>query len=176
MMGMSHTECSHDRTPAGRAACRKQQAEWRAAINGESLHDEGILDAGQPDAARKTRKRSTLTDPTNRPRKSASGALKRPGTFLRTIGDLADVPHRLAYVVREAWTRDGWNVRVGHEYNENERRIEILAPYGVISLVWRTSTPDGIWGVFWRNTGNSITRRIDNVNQAMRLGAGEETL
>lgn len=174
-MAMSHADCSHDRTPAGRAACRKQTAEFDQAVGKTPLtsdrvmralpdrHQQAVrvLDAGQPARARNT------------PRKAASGQLKRPGTMLRNTHDLADVPRRLASPIRDAWSR-GWHVRIGEQFTEGERRIEIIAPYGVIALVWRTSTPHGVWGVFWRATGNPITHRIDNVNQAFRLGANEE--
>lgn len=162
-MAINHGECDHARTPAERAKCRRRQETMAGIV--EDGHQEAVrvLDAGQPTRAR------------NNPRKAVSGDLKRPGTFLRATHDLADVPRRLTPAIRTAWGKK-WHVRVGQPYNETERRIEILAPYGVASLVWKDGLPNGIWGVFWRNTGNPITRRIDNVNLAIRLAAGEEEL
>jgi hypothetical protein len=188
-MAINHGDCVHPRTPAGRAACR------RAGGPGVAMSEDGItpvdidtegdhpecpprqpsLRKRQAKALREARTELALGTGTKRDRKAVSGQLKRPGTFLRATHDLADVPRRLTPAIRTAWD-NGWYVRVGEPYNDTERRIELLAPYGVVSLVWKESLANGVWGVFWRNVGNPITRRIDNVNLAMRLAAGEEEL
>lgn len=166
-MAISHANCSHDRTPAGRAACRKQAAEFDAAVGKESptgrvRHHKAPPLQGVPMG-------------TKRRAKAVSGQLKPPGTLLRAVHDLADVPHVFSRPIKAAWD-NGWHVRVGEPYNDRERRIELLAPYGVVSLVWRDANPNGVHGVFWRPLGSSVTHRIDNVNQSIRLGAGKETL
>lgn len=169
-MGMSHDDCDHPRTPASRAACRKDRTRHGIAQG---------MDRQQP---RERRQRSTkggipagYVRTPDAPRKAASEQLKRPGTYLRNTHDLADVPRVFSRPIHAAWD-NGWHVRVGERYNDLERRVELLTPYGVVSLVWRDSNPNGVHGVFWRRLGSSTTHRIDNVNQSIRLGAGEETL
>jgi hypothetical protein len=99
--------------------------------------------------------------------------IKKPGTVLRTIGDLPDVPRMLAYGARLAWAND-WEVKVGEPFNDNEARIVINAPAGEIALVWRPSLPDGVWGVFFRAGYNSVTTRCDSVQEAFELGAATD--
>lgn len=220
-MAMSHADCDHPRTPAGRASCRRRailaDRDGNAArVAPPTPHDEmeaarltgtlGFLvtpeqvaedrrqqeavratDAGQPRRARKARGADTR-DPVQRLRdhqkallahpstvkrlKARTGDLKRPGTRLRTIGDLPDVPRMLAHGCRIAWDHD-WEVKVGHQFNDDEKRIVIDGDVCEVSLVWKPSLPDGVWGVFVRKT--SITHRIDaGVEHAMRIAAGEE--
>jgi hypothetical protein len=95
--------------------------------------------------------------------------LKRPGTQLRTIGDLPDVPRMLVYGIKMAWSLD-YPVRVGERFNDNEARIVIDAPTGEIALVWRPSLPDGVWGIFFRAGYGSVTSRVESVQEAFEMG------
>ena len=197
-MAMSHADCDHPRTPAGRAACRKGNRtpghDPRCTAPNHN-HRKCIVPAVDHtedwarSASRKRKPRGADTrDPVQRLRdhqkalldhpstakrlKARTGDLKRPGTRLRTIGDLPDVPRMLAHGCRIAWDHD-WEVKVGHQFNDNEKRIVIDGDVCEVSLVWRPSLPDGVWGVFVRKT--SITHRIDaGVEHAMRIAAGEE--
>lgn len=159
-MAMSHADCDHPRTPAGRAACRK---------------------AGGGATTTRDRQRTALEGArkelaTTRRRKAVSANVKRPGTRLRTIGDLPDVPRMLAHGCRIAWDY-GWNVKVGYDFNDTEKRIVIQGTHAEVALVWRPSLPDGVWGVFVRPWDSSITHRIEaGVDHAMRMAAGHDPL
>lgn len=108
----------------------------------------------------------------NGPVKLASKGLKRPGTQLRTDGDLPDVPRSFTVAIRTAWKR-GWIVRVGEQFNDTERRIEVFGTYAVVSLVWKDSNPHGLNGVFLRKLNVSYGTKVGSVNEALRLAAGE---
>jgi len=174
-MAMSHADCDHPRTPAGRAACRRRGI----LVNGHrkiiATHHPlcsspaGHNTAGCPVPAGTPAVVTTL--PKGR-RSAGSVDVKRPGTRLRTIGDLPDVPRMLAHGCRIAWDHE-WPVKVGHQFNDDEKRIVIDGDVCEVALVWKPSLPHGVWGVFVRKT--SITHRIDaGVEHAMRIAAGEE--
>ena len=160
-MGMSHADCNHPRTPAGRRACRDNR---RAELFHEDAIRIRVLDAGQPVVARNTPRRV---------RKAPSVQLKRPGTRLRTIGDLPDVPRMLAHGCRIAWDL-GWDVVVGPQFNDDEKRILTNGPVAELALVWKPSTPDGVWGVFVRKHGHPITHRVESIDHAFRLASGDD--
>lgn len=192
-MAMSHADCDHPRTPAARAACRRRGI----------LHDQRVrvLDAGQPTGSRNTPRRiiathhplctspaghntpgcpvpagtpAMVTTPRKGRRSGGNVDVKRPGTRLRTIGDLPDVPRMLAHGCRIAWDR-GWDVKVGECFNDVEKRIVVNGDRCEVSLVWRPSLPDGVWGVFVRRYKHPIMHRIDaGVEHALRIAAGEE--
>lgn len=121
----------------------------------------GTDHAGQPVNARNTKRRRSTDN------------VKRPGTHLRTIGDLPDVPRMLAHGCRIAWDR-GWNVTVGYVFNDRERRIVIAGTVAEIALVWRPTLPDGVWGVFVRHNGNSITSRVNSIQEAFDAAETED--
>lgn len=158
MMAMSHSSCQHPATPAGRAACRKAMAATVQAGN-------------DPKPATWT----VTPWRTKRARSEPTRDLKRPGTYLRTIGDLPDVPRMLAHGARIAWSRD-WGVKVGRPFNDHESRLVIEGLNGEISLVWKVTLPHGVWGIFYRQYGNSITHRINDMETAFRVAADEEKL
>lgn len=158
-MAMSHANCDHPATPAGRAKCR---------ANGGP---DGTVKGPQVDAPARTpatRTRGTKTAP-----KTSTRNLKRPGTQLRTIGDLPDVPRMLAHGCRIAWDK-GWPVTVGEQFNDTEARIVVRGDLGEIALVWKVSLPHGVWGIFFRPDGSSVTHKLTTVDQAFRI-ASEDT-
>lgn len=155
-MGMSHADCDHPRTPAGRAACRR--------AGGPT----GRIRSHQPPPPQ------GVPTPTRRSRSARTGQLKRPGTHLRTIGDLPDVPRMLAHGCRIAWDR-GWDVVVGHDFNDTEKRIVINGDVAEVALVWKPSLPNGVWGVFVRKHKHPITHRVEaGVDYAMRIAGGDD--
>lgn len=91
--------------------------------------------------------------------------LKVSGSKIKSLGDLADVPHALAVFVRRAWTED-LDVVAGYPFNESERRIVVLAEVGEISMVWDGSDRTAC---FVRSYDSSITRRVDNGAEAFRI-------
>lgn len=189
-MAMSHADCDHPRTPAGRAACRRGNPDLpRVGLSNEldrlagkprrivATHHplckqpEGHNTPGCPVP---TGTPAVVTTPAKRRRSAASGQLKRPGTHIRTIGDLPDVPRMLAHGCRIAW-QHGWDVVVGHDFNDAEKRIVITGDVAEVALVWRPSLPHGVWGVFVRKHKTSITHRVEEgVEHAMRIAAGSE--
>lgn len=165
-MAISHADHDHPNTPAGRAACRKAAATVNAAL---------VL--GNP---------SNPPQITVVPRKRGDGGvvkgmkaarppvdLKRPGTHLRTIGDLPDVPRMLAHGARMAWEK-GWEVTIGEKFNDLEARIIIKGDLGEIAMVWKPSLPNGVWGIFFRPDGSSVTHRIDSVQRAFLIAAEDD--
>lgn len=150
-MALSHATCDHPATPAGRAKCR--------AAGGPG---------GTPQVAVAAPKRATGTRATRKGVKADTRNLKRPGTQIRTIGDLPDVPRLLAHGCRIAWGK-GWPVRVGEQFNDTEARIVIDGDLGEIALVWKPSLPHGVWGVFFRVAGTSVTHRLTTIDQAFRV-------
>ena len=172
-MAISHADHDHPNTPAARAKCRRAMDNTHVSYVNLSAERQLAEQVGvvkpakivsvQPIGARRGPK-GPMRGATN---------IKKPGTVLRTIGDLPDVPRMLAYGARLAWAND-WPVRVGEPFNDNEARIVIDAPAGEIALVWRPSLPDGVWGVFFRPGYNSITNRLNSVQEAFAFGVGEE--
>lgn len=177
-MAISHKDHDHPNTPAARAACRK------AIERGDGPKGGVKLNADLANPVRKLAESAGIVKPATvwagvKPKgrgatkvKASSKNLKRPGTQLRTIGDLPDVPRMLAYGCRLAWAND-WEVRVGDSFNDNEARIVIDGTHAEIALVWKPSVPDGVWGVFVRNRKSSVTNRIGDVQTAFALAADE---
>jgi hypothetical protein len=161
-MAISHAGHDHPNTTAARTACRKAMA--------VQPHDASTGTTPVPKPA-KVKSITTIGGKRRTP-VAATGNIKKPRTQLRTIGDLPDVPRMLAYGARLAWAND-WPVYVGTPFNDTEARIEIHAPAGEISLVWRPSLPNGVWGVFWRPGYNSITHRVDSIQGAFAMAADD---
>lgn len=171
-MAMSHANCTHPRTPAGRAACRKLGGPGAAAAatpipaimsdEDKATRAEVLVDGVHPSRSFKRSRKATGTPtPTNTtptPRKAGSMALKRSGTQLRTVADMADVPHVFANAIKEAWNLK-WVVRVGEPFNDTERRVEVFGTHGVITLVWSNTNPSDV-GVFFRPANSSVISRV----------------
>lgn len=158
-MAISHATCTHPATPAGRAKCR--------ASGGPDGTTKAAGTAVAPPAAA-TGTRTKGKRPT-----ASTRNLKRPGTHLRTIGDLPDVPRMLAHGCRIAWTK-GWDVTIGEKFNDLEARIVIKGDLGEIALVWKPSLPNGVWGIFFRPDGSSVTHRIDSVQRAFLIASRDD--
>lgn len=141
-MPMSHADCNHSRTPAGRAACRA----------GRSFEPrEAVVQSG-PLAGATVR----LVDVA--PRRQPVSKNVKPFS-IKNEGDLAaEVPHVFSTAIRHAWEK-GWEVRSGHPYNDTEKRIVITSDQGALALVYKAGTP-GVNGVFWRPWNTSVTRRL----------------
>lgn len=197
-MAINHANCDHPRTPAGRAACRRAGGPQSTPMSDRDI-DEVILSpkSGRGSSVRAVDDRGVST-PTRRSRSARTGQLrghaegclhpdnahrkcivrannvKRPGTHLRTIGDLPDVPRMLAHGCRIAWDR-GWDVVVGHDFNDTEKRIVINGDVAEVALVWKPSLPNGVWGVFVRKHKHPITHRVEaGVDYAMRIAGGDD--
>jgi hypothetical protein len=176
VMAMSHSSCPHPATPAARAACRKARGQQTVSgrISDDAFRDPPIQSI-TPENDAKPATWTVTPRKTKRARSEPTLDLKRPGTYLRTIGDLPDVPRMLAHGARIAWSRD-WGVKVGHPFNDRESRLVVEGLNGEISLVWKVTLPHGVWGIFYRQYGNSITHRINDIETAFRIAADEEEL
>jgi hypothetical protein len=97
--------------------------------------------------------------------KVSTRRLKVSGTLIKNEGHLADVPATFAAAIRAAWKLD-WDVQVGDQFNETERRIVISGEVGIVSLVWEDG---GRLGVFVRSFDSSITRRVTGWEYALEL-------
>jgi hypothetical protein len=142
-MGMSHENCNHPRTPAGRAACRK---------------------LGGPGAASTTPTVAKVTT------KTATGKRTRGGwpavgderkRYLRAEHDLADVPHVFTAAIRYAWTKN-WDV-VATRMIPTEKTVQITSEHGCMALVWKDANPHAV-GAMWRPINSSITSKLATVN------------
>jgi hypothetical protein len=174
-MAINHADHDHPNTPAARAKCRKRMGNGQAPLNASA---ERTL----AEAAGIVKKATQMTVV---PRKRGDGGvvrgmkaagpgnLKKPGTHLRTIGDLPDVPRMLAYGARLGWAAD-WDVIVGEPFNDTEARITIKGDQADIAMVWRPSMPDGVWGVFIRNWNSSKTYRVSSVQEAFDAAATQD--
>jgi hypothetical protein len=160
-MAISHADHDHPATPAARAACRKAMATG-AHVNFNIMQAEATKPRG---AARLV------------------GVAKANGRGFRSFainneGDLAaEVPHVFSNAIRHAWEH-GWQVRSADPYNDTEKRVTITSDHGQLALVYKSANPNGVWGVFWRPAGSSLTSRIEAaevgiVNEGIRrLGDG----
>lgn len=171
-MAISHADHDHANTPAARSACRKRMAAGQSPRDDSAERALGNIKMTGT-TARKLARQAAKADMVKISPRVKSGDNKKPGTVLRTIGDLPDVPPMLAYGARLAWAND-WKVTVGHPFNDSEARIVIEAPAGEIALVWKHSLPNGIWGVFFRAGYGSVTTRADSVQEAFELGTLEK--
>lgn len=165
-MAMSHKDHNHPNTPQARAACRKAMA--KAGTDSGlvlDLNGGGIRPAQMTVVPRKRGDGGVVKGMKATAPKASGKNLKKPGTHLRTIGDLADVPRMLAHGVRTAWTED-WDVVVGEPFNDTEARIVIKGDEADIALVWRPSLPEGVWGVFIRNWNSSVTFKVNSIQEA----------
>lgn len=179
-MAISHKDHGHPNTPAARAACRNRMKAGQSPLD---VSAERAL----AEAAGVVRKAAKLTVvPRKRgdggvvkgmqatAPKTAAGNLKKPGTHLRAIGDLADVPRMLAHGVRLGWAED-WDVVIGERFNDSEARIVIKGDQCDISLVWRPSLPDGVWGIFVRNWNSSVTFKVNSIQEAFDAAKDAES-
>jgi hypothetical protein len=121
-MAISHADHDHPATPAARAACRKAMAGGgvvasrivRSRVPAGPVRLVGV----EP---RKTRRTPVVNG-------GAPVAERR--RFIRSEGDLADVPHVFSSAIRHAWCQDGWTVQYGNPYNNTEKRIVIGNGHG----------------------------------------------
>jgi hypothetical protein len=167
---MSHADCDHPRTPAGRAACRKAGNTGTAKIRvvQRTKGDGGVVKATQ-----KAMADAGVSGTPKRRRSAVSVDLKRPGTRLRGNHDLADVPRVFMRAINAAWEND-WEVIVGETFDHTSRRIIVRAEHGDINLAWSSANPNGLQRVAFRPAGTSVTSVVSTLNGALRLAMGED--
>jgi hypothetical protein len=164
-MAINHADCDHPRTPAGRAACRAGRID-RAQPWGDPVvrtgGGKGVQIDVQPRAGRAPRPVPVQHD-------------VAAGTVVDGEMNLPrDMPTMLANVARLAWDREDWYAMIGARYNDAEKRVVVTTPHGELSLVWKADSVANVWGVFWRATDSSVTKRIDTVNAGLRLANGQD--
>jgi hypothetical protein len=127
-MAIDHSAHDHPATPAARAACRKMMAAMETAASGGTIVTTGTKARPAVGAVRlvgveprRARRVATVNG-------GAPVAERR--RFIRTEGDMADVPHVFSSAIRHAWVQDGWTVRYGNPYNNTEKRIVIDNGHG----------------------------------------------
>jgi hypothetical protein len=191
-MAISHADHDHPNTPAARAACRKAMTSGVCTCNDSARTEaqRGKILIHAPGCPQKfvavaSSAKQGPAQMTVIPRKRGDGGvvkgmkaakpveLKKEGRLLKDIGDLPDVPRMLAYGARLAWSVD-WEVRVGTPFNDTESRIVVKGALAEIALVWKSSMPNGVWGVFVRNWNSSKTFRVDNVQLAFEVAMSPE--
>lgn len=167
-MAMSHANCTHPRTPAGRAACRKAGGPGATTT---PTKVEGL--------AKVTDGKGKLVDWQVTPelvakldakaKEKTKKNVKRPGTQIKGTPDMADVPQAFTLAIKTAHDK-GWVVRAGEPYNDTERRLEVFAPHGTINLVWLASNPHGVHAVSFRAKDSSVWTRCVSVSAAFIMG------
>jgi hypothetical protein len=169
-MPISHVDHDHPNTPAGRAKCRKDMSNLTVTVDSGK-----IVSSGLPKPAKVTvvpRKRGDGGVVRGMKAARPSGNLKRPGTRLRTIGDLPDVPRMLAYCARLAWA-EGWEVTVGEPFNDIEANLLIKGTIVEIRCIWRHTLKDGIWALHLRRHGSSVgAGAASSALEAVEMAAG----
>jgi hypothetical protein len=173
-MAISHADHDHPNTPAARAACRKRMNA------GQSPRDEAT-----------ERALAGIVKPVKMtvvPRRRGDGgvvkgmiaakptATKKPGTRVKNIGDLPDVPRMLAYCAKLAWA-EGWEVRIGEPFNDNEAHLVITGPVAEITAIWRVNLPNGIWALHMRKLDSSKgSGKASSALEAIEMAAGRQPL
>lgn len=157
---MKHDACTHPRTPAGRAACRKAMAHvpehdapaTRRAASTPRPREIGVevVDAAPGRPTRKSAFRSSVA------------VLARSATAL----DMVPSPTR--HVVELAWSND-WGVSYDPKPGGREVRVIVSSPRGDLTLWWKATTPHGIADVQFRAARSSVTRRLPTVNVGVTL-------
>lgn len=162
-MAMSHENCTHPRTPAGRAACRKSGGPTNAqpATPLKNLKRIEPKPAREHVAARARGWRGAWP--------TVGDARKR---YLRAEHDLVDVPHSFANAIRFAWTKN-WDV-VATRIIPTEKTVHITSEHGVLALVWNDDKPNAV-GSFWRDAKSSVTSRLMTVNVGIDRLNGDKT-
>lgn len=192
-MAMSHADCDHPRTPAGRAACRKAGGPrpttprcpndgtvldfmsdgemGHCAKCGDEWHIDGLHKAGLVEPP-------TCEGSVEAPQKPVDVPTKRRGTRRKALvgeartrvveheHDLVNVPAAFGTVIRWAWDHN-LGVRTGLPFNETERQIIIQSEHGWLTLVWRAGQPFGVTAVWWRPCDTSVQKRLMTVQQGL---------
>jgi hypothetical protein len=157
-MAASHDACTHPRTPAGRAWCRKNGG---PGVSPDPLptrkpHDGfgAFLDGLPPAKPARVKKPSTRTNHAE-------------------VGKatLADLPRVFKTAVDWA-TANG----CAHDvYTKGKQTmVDLTADHGTLTLTWATTTPEGVHAVSWRPAGTSVTSRLATVNQGLTKLKGEQ--
>lgn len=170
-MSISHAGHNHPATPAARATCRKLMEGSGGTPTKQRIEAGGqVRKAKAPSAATKA---AIVADnaTANASGKLSKKALKTPGTVLRRVADMGDVPAVMAPLVRLTWERDDWVAMIGKRFDDEQRHVYVGTPHGQITLVWSTTNPNGLHKVWWRPLNTSLTYPA-TVNQAIRLGEG----
>lgn len=167
-MAMSHANCTHPRTPAGRAACRKLGVHL-ATVAAPDVTPE--IKITGPVARRMARTAAKVDAARTTPKLSAKN-MKKTGTHLRTEADMADMPRLLGHGVRVAWAR-GMSVTVGPVFREDERIVVAHGTHAMVYMTWRPGTELHRISTLPNNT--SVWTVRNTIEGAMRIAMGAET-
>jgi hypothetical protein len=142
-MAMSHETCTHPRTPAGRAACRKAGGPGAPTIKSPSLAE--VINASVKTPGPKSR------------------VAKMARTTTRKV-NMADMPGVFRTVVKWA-EANGCDVTTSTLRDQN--MVHVSGTPGTLTLTWSPTTPDGVHAVAFRPHGTSITSRVATVNDGL---------
>jgi hypothetical protein len=146
-MAMSHENCNHPRTPAGRAACRKAGGP-------------GATPAAIPTVISSARQAARVKQATL-PRQVA---VKSARSAAATGARIADLPKVFTTAYEWGVTNDCasyvWEIR-------GQRMLDIVNANGTLTLTWSKATPLGVHAVSWRPAGTSITTKLGTVNEGL---------
>lgn len=146
-MAMSHETCTHPRTPAGRAACRK-------AGGPDAYANANKIDAALPLPVKIVA--DALAPKTTRGRKSRAVA-----------SNLADLPRLARTVIDWADAND-----VTHTIHQGRgTAINLELAHAGVGYVTLTFDGEGVVANF-RPVGTSIATRVASVNEALRMLKG----
>lgn len=141
-MGMSHENCEHPRTPAGRAACRK---------------------AGGPGKLGKSGRPEVFHVPDDESGKIVKVTTRRKAAPKVSISDM---PRIFRTAVDWAKT-NGCEVDALPGNNDSVRVQLTRTNVGTLTLTYSHATPEGVHAVSWRPVGTSIASRVANVNEGL---------
>lgn len=169
-MAMSHETCTHPRTPAGRAACRKAGGPGAVRCTCNDYPEDGsvlIHSHTCPMKAVSVAKNGpSLAEVINASAKTPgpkSRVAKMARTTTRKV-NLADMPGVFRTVVK--WAEDhGCDVTTSTIREQN--MVHVSGTPGTLTLTWSPVTPEGVHAVSFRPHGTSVTSRVATVNDGL---------
>lgn len=164
-MAMSHDACTHPRTPAGRAACRKARL-----ANGTP----NPIKTTTPARGKSTPAKVAATFKAPAIDAKIDAALPAPKSARNPDGlgkaSLADLPGVFRTVVQFATER---HMRHDVYTKRGQTMVDLIADHGTLTLTWNTATPNGVHAVTWRPAGTSVASRMATVNDGLTKLKGE---
>lgn len=164
-MAMSHAACTHPRTPAGRAACRRLRETIKAdhGATGPATQRANLDAALAFDRARTGRAgKGPQTAVEARSGRTPTRNRKEPEpTIPDAFTALLDTANREGWSILRPISR---SIR-----NAGEFSIKVRSEHGTVYAIWHT---DGAIGLQWRSRRTSVTRRIATVAQGIEYLRG----
>jgi hypothetical protein len=166
-MGMSHENCEHPRTPAGRAWCRANGGPGSGAVWGSLSDNEPTMKVARLGRPYQEAVPAPDQDAVQRQLDKALGVTAKRGRRASAPKvSIADMPRIFKTAVD--WAKDhGCEVNAVPGNNDSVRVQLTRTNVGTLTLTYSHVTPEGVHAVSWRPVGTSVTSRVANVNEGL---------